>query len=272
MFSNTDRIYDLEQVRSADAPYMAVHAVGYTYTLHRHHHARSDDPRSGASGVLIAGDHNGTHIDALCHQAESMTMHGSVQVDGCVQTSTGFAAMGAETIEPILGRGVLLDVARHDGVPFLPLETLVSRDDLEAVAAAQGTPINSGDVVLVRTGAGAIWDTPADYIRAAGIAADASAWLADLGSGRSVRTISRGISIPRRSIRRRKPRSLVTSSCWSVMVSTSSRTSIWRNSRMIVSMRSPLSACRPSSRAQPALRCVRWPWYAAHKTRKVEPN
>jgi len=181
MFSNTDRIYDLEQVRSADAPYMAVHAVGYTYTLHRHHHARSDDPRSGASGVLIAGDHNGTHIDALCHQAESMTMHGGVQVDGCVQTSTGFAAMGAETIEPILGRGVLLDVARHDGVPFLPLETLVSRDHLEAVAAAQGTPINSGDVVLVRTGAGAIWDTPADYIRAAGIAADASAWLADLG-------------------------------------------------------------------------------------------
>ncbi len=181
MFSSTDRIYDLEQVRSADAPYMAVHAVGYTYTLHRHHHARPEDPRSGASGVLIAGDHNGTHIDALCHQAESMALHGGVQVDGCVQTSTGFASMGAETIEPILGRGVLLDVAGHRGVPFLPLETTVSRDDLEAVAAAQGTSIHSGDVVLVRTGAGAIWDTPTDYIRAAGMAASASAWLADLG-------------------------------------------------------------------------------------------
>lgn len=180
MFSNTDRIYDLEQVRSADAPYMAIHSVGYTYTLHRHHHARSEDPRSGASGVVIAGDHNGTHIDALCHQAESMGMHGDVQVDECAQTSTGFASMGAETIEPILGRGVLLDVAGHRGVPVLQLDTLVSRADLEAVAAAQGTSIHRGDVVLVRTGAGAIWDTPTEYIRAAGMAADASAWLADL--------------------------------------------------------------------------------------------
>jgi kynurenine formamidase len=64
----------------------------------------------------------------------------------------------------------------------LPLETTVSQAELEAVAVAQGTHIGGGDVVLVRTGAGGtLWDTPADYIRAAGIAADASAWLAELG-------------------------------------------------------------------------------------------
>jgi kynurenine formamidase len=182
VFSSTDRIYDLEQVRSADAPYMAVHAVGYTYTLHRHHQARVGDPRSGASGVLITGDHNGTHIDALCHQAEGMTLCGGIQIDERLQTPTGFAALGAETITPILGRGVLLDVAGQRGIPALPLETTVSQAELEAVAAAQGTHISSGDVALVRTGAGgALWDTPADYIRAAGIAADASAWLAELG-------------------------------------------------------------------------------------------
>lgn len=181
VFSSTDRIYDLEHVRSADAPYMAVHAVGYTYTLHRHHQARAGDPRSGASGVLIAGDHNGTHIDALCHQAEGMTLCGGVQIDEHVQTSTGFASLGAETIQPILGRGVLLDVAGHRGIPALPLETTVSQAELEAVAVAQGTRIGRGDVALVRTGAGSLWDTPAEYARAAGIAADASAWLAELG-------------------------------------------------------------------------------------------
>jgi kynurenine formamidase len=161
---------------------MAVHAVGYTYTLHRHHQARASDPRSGASGVLIAGDHNGTHIDALCHQAEGMTLCGGMQIDEHLQTPTGFTALGAETIPPILGRGVLLDVAGHQGIPALPLETTVLQAELKAVAVAQRTHIGSGDVVLVRTGAGGmLWDTPADYLRAAGIAADASAWLAELG-------------------------------------------------------------------------------------------
>lgn len=160
---------------------MAVHAVGYTYTLHRHHQARVDDPRSGASGVLIAGDHNGTHIDALCHQAEGMMLCGGMQIDDHLQTPTGFASLGAEAIKPILGRGVLVDIAGHRGIPAIPLETTVSQEELEAVAMAQGTHIRSGDVVLVRTGAGTLWDTPADYVRAAGIAADASAWLAELG-------------------------------------------------------------------------------------------
>jgi len=139
------------------------------------------DPRSGASGVLIAGDHNGTHIDALCHQAEGMTLCGGMQIHEHVQTPTGFASLGAETIKPILGRGVLVDVAGHRGIPVLPLETTVSQAELEAAAVAQGTHIGSGDVVLVRTVAGTLWDTPADYVRAAGIAADASAWLAELG-------------------------------------------------------------------------------------------
>jgi kynurenine formamidase len=181
VFSSTDRIYDLEHVRTADAPYMAVHSVGYTYTLHRHHQARAGDPRSGASGILIAGDHNGTHIDALCHQAEGMTLCGGMQIDEHVQTPTGFASLGAETIEPILGRGVLVDVAGHREIAALPLETTVSQAELEAAAVAQGTHIGSGDVVLVRTGAGTLWNTPADYVRTAGIAADASAWLAELG-------------------------------------------------------------------------------------------
>ncbi|HEV2405706.1 MAG TPA: cyclase family protein, partial [Ktedonobacterales bacterium] len=112
---------------------------------------------------------------------EGMALCGGLRIDGQVQTPTGFASLGAETIEPILGRGVLLDVAGHRGIPALPLETTVSQAELEAVAVAQGTRIDRGDVALVRTGAGTLWDTPADYVRAAGIAADASQWLATLG-------------------------------------------------------------------------------------------
>jgi kynurenine formamidase len=181
LYSSIDRIYDLEQVRSKDAPFMAVHVIGYSYVLHRHHEPRPGDPRSGASGMFVAGDHNGTHIDALCHQAEGMQLCGGTPVNGTVQTSTGFTALGAETIAPIIARGVLLDVAGHRGVACLPFESVISRADLEAVAAAQGTSIARGDVVLVRTGAGALWDSPPDYHRAAGVGGDASAWLAGLG-------------------------------------------------------------------------------------------
>src|SRR5579859_5780260 len=111
MVSHIDRIYDLEQVRSAEAPYMSVHAVGYSYLMHRHHEPGPDDPRTGANGVIIAGDHNGTHIDALCHQAKGMMLCGGIRVDGSIQTATGFTTLGAETIEPIIARAVLLDVA-----------------------------------------------------------------------------------------------------------------------------------------------------------------
>ena len=42
-------------------------------------------------------EHSGTHIDALCHQAEHGRLHGGIEVDARVQTPYGFTALGAET-------------------------------------------------------------------------------------------------------------------------------------------------------------------------------
>jgi kynurenine formamidase len=181
MYADAQTIYDLGQTSAADAPFMPVHTMGFTYTLHRHHYDRAGDPRTGASGVIIAGDHNGTHIDALCHQAEGMELCHGVRVDDSIQTPTGFTRQGVETIAPILARGVLLDVAGHRGVPVLPRQSAIAREELEETAAAQGTAVGQGNVVLVRTGAGALWDTPAEYLTAAGVAGGASTWLAELG-------------------------------------------------------------------------------------------
>lgn len=52
----------------------------------------------------------------------------------------------------ILGRGVLLDVARFHGVAALPLDHRITRDELEAVSERQAVEIRSGDIVLIRTG------------------------------------------------------------------------------------------------------------------------
>ncbi|MGE0820660.1 MAG: cyclase family protein [Candidatus Binatia bacterium] len=52
----------------------------------------------------------------------------------------------------ITTRGVLLDVAHHRGVKYLPANTIITPDDLEQVAAAQRVQVEPGDCVIVRTG------------------------------------------------------------------------------------------------------------------------
>ena len=79
------RVFDLEQRRTAGMPIHPAHKqAGYSYLLHRRHEDeyRPDEagPRTGAAGVVVCGEHSGTHIDALCHQAEDLTLHGGVPV------------------------------------------------------------------------------------------------------------------------------------------------------------------------------------------------
>src|SRR5690242_5977879 len=145
------RVYDLEQLRYYGAPTHPAHAPGYMYTLHRHHELGTGEARTGASGYLYMTEHSGTHIDALCHQAEDLHLYGGREINTHVQTSAGFRQLGAESIEPIVARGVLLDVAGHAGVERLS-ERAITREELETVARSQGVSVREGDVVLVRTG------------------------------------------------------------------------------------------------------------------------
>src|SRR5262245_51803691 len=110
----TATVYDLEQPRFFGMPVYPTHKPGYFYALHRRHkdayRPETAGPRSGAAGVLTLMEHTGTHIDALCHQSCGLKLFGGVAVDE-VETSAGFSKLGIETVPPLLGRGVLLDVA-----------------------------------------------------------------------------------------------------------------------------------------------------------------
>jgi kynurenine formamidase len=168
------RVYDLEQPRYAGAPSHPVHEPGVLLHLHRRHEPGLGETRTSASALLVMAEHSGTHIDALCHQAENGRLHGGIEVDARVQTPYGFTALGAETIPPLLARGVLLDVAGE--APLAPGH-LVSADELETAAA--GIELRPGDAVLVRLGSGAWWSDRPAYEAAGGLGADASAWLAE---------------------------------------------------------------------------------------------
>ncbi len=52
----------------------------------------------------------------------------------------------------IVGRGVLLDVARHRGKEVLDRGETIDHTDLEACAAAQGVELRPRDIIIVRTG------------------------------------------------------------------------------------------------------------------------
>lgn len=176
--SSNQHIYDLEQPRYFGAPIHPGHAPGYVYTLHRHHERDTPEARTSASGFMYAAEHSGTHIDALCHQAEEFRLYGGREINPAIQTSQGFTELGVETIAPIMAHAVLLDLARYRGVDRIAAGNPIRQDELEAAAQKQGVRISEGDVVLLRTGNGALWHDPETYLQAGGVSGGASQWLA----------------------------------------------------------------------------------------------
>ncbi|MCA9876954.1 MAG: 2-hydroxymuconate tautomerase family protein [Thermomicrobiales bacterium] len=175
------RIFDLEQPRFQGMPVISVHQPGYAYFLHRRH---SDDyrpdelgVRSSASGVIVCMEHSGTHIDAICHQADAQRLYGGVlAADVC--NSKGFTEHAIEEINPMFAPGVLLDAAAAKGVAALDAGHLVTAADLQECCRRQGVEIQAGDVVLIRTGNAIYWNEPDRFLAGPGMASDASEWLA----------------------------------------------------------------------------------------------
>ena len=92
------RVYDLAQPLEAATPVLPHHAPFRMALLRRHGDYLRDDGSSGANELLSLGGHTGTHIDALCHQAEHLSLCGGVSADPQVQTSRGFTQHGVEEI------------------------------------------------------------------------------------------------------------------------------------------------------------------------------
>jgi len=92
-----------------------------------------------------------TQWDSLAHVFDSGKMWNGY--DAALVTSGGAAKNSIDkTKDKIVGRGVLLDVARHKGVPALPAGYAITVADLEATEAAQKVRVESGDILMVRTG------------------------------------------------------------------------------------------------------------------------
>src|SRR3546814_7698697 len=123
-------------------------------------------------------------VDALSHFSHAGRLHGDVDAAEA-QTGGRFKQHGAETLPPIFGRGVLLDVPRHVGAHAGAPGYEITRADLEQAARVAGIAIRRGDAVLVRTGWGRHWDDGKTYLDfeggMPGPGVEAIDWLCSLG-------------------------------------------------------------------------------------------
>ncbi|MEV0589923.1 cyclase family protein [Nonomuraea cavernae] len=93
----------------------------------------------------------GTQWDALSHVFYEGKMYNGYGLEHVSSKGAEKNAIHLMT-EKVVGRGVLLDIPRHRGVPWLEPGQGIDSAELESCAEAQGVTVGRGDFVLVRTG------------------------------------------------------------------------------------------------------------------------
>jgi kynurenine formamidase len=116
--------------------------------------AGTDDNPYGlgfADDMIIMPLQAGTQWDGFGHCfAEGMMYNGR---DMRLVTSAGAQVNGIEAVaDKVATRGVLLDIPRAKGLPWLEPGTPVTIADLEECIEKEGVAVGSGDALLVRTG------------------------------------------------------------------------------------------------------------------------
>ena len=93
----------------------------------------------------------GPQIDGLGHLGENDTYYNCNKAEDFIHI-TGLKKLGVHAIPPLIGRGVMVDMAKHFGVATMEGGQAISSADIKAAAKAQGVEFRQGDVVLFHTG------------------------------------------------------------------------------------------------------------------------
>jgi kynurenine formamidase len=160
-----------------------------------HHMTMGFDIDIGSAGVAFGLDFLGmafhgdchSHVDALCHIAyKGLTYNGRPAHE--VLTSRGATSLDiANYADGLVGRGVLIDIPRHRGVPWLEPGVAVRRDEIEACEEDLGLRLGEGDVLVYRTGHHrrrlelGPWDNSSAGEGKAGLHVDTIPWMHERG-------------------------------------------------------------------------------------------
>lgn len=147
-------VHDLAQPFAPGMPQSPNHPR-YAHALPRRHGdmVRADGG-SAASDIIVLGTHVGTHIDALAHVSQDGLLHGGLDA-AAEQRGGRFLNGGVQDVAPMVCRGVLLDIPAALGLVTCAPGFQITPEHLELAVEQQGTGIEAGDVVLIRSGWGA---------------------------------------------------------------------------------------------------------------------
>ena len=123
--------------------------------------------------------HAHTHIDSLGHMFYRGKMYNGISRKEI--TEAGAQKLGISNVKTgIFTRGILVDLPRLKGVPYLEPGTPIYAEDLEAWEEKTGIKVGAGDALLIRTGRWKRRDLHGPWNveeKAAGLHVSSTAWL-----------------------------------------------------------------------------------------------
>ena len=94
-----------------------------------------------------------THLDSLAHINDNGVFYNGYKPDADKVLKQGHERNSIHNVKNgIFTRGILIDIPRLKGVPYLEPGTPIYVEDLEAWENKAGVKVSSGDALLVRTG------------------------------------------------------------------------------------------------------------------------
>ncbi|HEV7726500.1 MAG: cyclase family protein [Modestobacter sp.] len=131
--------------------------------------------------VIFMYTHTGTHIDSLNHFGVDGKIYNGFTADEHLG-SRHWMRGGAETIPPLVTRGVLIDIADLKGVECLPPSYAITVEDCQAALEKAGLTLQEGDVPFIRTGRMAYWPDGSKVLgNPPGLGLEAARWLTGQG-------------------------------------------------------------------------------------------
>lgn len=138
----------INKTAGPDNPNPAVHMISLMHDL-----PVSESGLSFGMCYLAMASHGDchTHVDALNHVGYRGQLYNGKPAATLTSRGSEWGSIAAYSTG-IVGRGVMLDAARHRGVPWLEPGDAVTRAELEEIEKAQGVQLGEGDILVFRTG------------------------------------------------------------------------------------------------------------------------
>lgn len=134
------------------------HGIEREMVLDRESYQPDGDGPRFTGGICYSDDkatlflQGSTQYDALGHAWYDDTLWNGRSAETTNDGGMSWASIMPIAERGIVGRGVLVDMARHRGKDWLDKGETFTHEDVEAAAASQGVELAKRDILLIRTG------------------------------------------------------------------------------------------------------------------------